>query len=101
MNINALLMSRADAVGEKAVFKWGITAQRIKAIEELGELSAALSRYMNAQDISGDAVVEEIADVIIMSRQLRSIFGRARVDEAIAMKLDRLERRLGDDDDAI
>ena len=74
----------------------GESSQIFKALEELGELQAALCRYLHdplkAPDIS--PIVDEIADCTIMLRQLSIIFGVALVDERITFKMDRLNKRL-------
>lgn len=82
-----------DPVAEKAVEHFGPRAQIIKAIEEMGELSAALARGLNNIG-TVEAVIEEIADVTIMMRQLRFIYGPERVDAEIERKLARLVRRM-------
>ena len=58
---------------EKYKRKYGNNAQMIKAIEELAELQMALSKHLNHQgDIEN--IIEEIADVEIMTAQLKYIF---------------------------
>ena len=55
--------------------------QKMKCIEECGELITALAK--------GCGVAEEIADVIIMANQMRLLFGKDKVDAKIGQKLDR------------
>jgi NTP pyrophosphatase (non-canonical NTP hydrolase) len=55
--------------------------QKMKCIEECGELITALAK--------GKGVIEEIADVIIMANQMRLLFGKDKVDEKIKQKLGR------------
>lgn len=58
---------------EKYKNKYGNRAQLIKACEELAELQFAICKYLNNQgDI--DNIIEEIADVEIMTSQLKMIF---------------------------
>lgn len=57
---------------ERALKKFGETAQTIKAIEELAELSVQLAKGLNGlptTDLEG-----EIADAIIMIEQLKLIY---------------------------
>jgi len=48
--------------------KFGNKAQMIKAIEELSELQKALCKYLLG-DQDGEPIIEEIADVEIMTAQ--------------------------------
>ena len=83
-----------------AVEKFGEDAQMLIAVEELGELSKALLkwlRYKNFDQGRRDellkAIAEERADVGIMLNQLEVIFGEN--DEAEAEKLDHLADLVG------
>lgn len=77
-----------NTVCEKAIYTFGAEAQKIKAMEELGELIQALSRSILNQEHN---VEEEIADVEIMICQLRKIFDSPKVDQFIYEKLERLK----------
>lgn len=69
------------SVCEKAIFTYGAEHQKIKAIEELGELIEALSNSLLSRDHN---VEEEMADVFIMLCQLKKMY---QVDsEVIAYK---------------
>ena len=88
----------------EAVRTFGPAGQLVKAIEELGELTQALCKYIN--DYPGleneehrqsltDHVAEEMADVAIMLEQLKIILGNhARVDAWTHEKLARLNARV-------
>jgi len=66
----------------------------LKAVEELSELIAELSKYMsNDSRATRDNVVEEIADVLIVTSRLIDLFGYAGVDFWIETKLQRLKAR--------
>jgi hypothetical protein len=82
----------------RALQRYGDRSQILKTAEEASELSAAIMRYMGTSDIGLTsplrAMVEELADVEIMCRQMRLIFGDQPVDAAVKMKLERLEGRL-------
>jgi NTP pyrophosphatase (non-canonical NTP hydrolase) len=85
----------ADSVIKKAILTYGENRQILKAVEELAELSAALLHYKERKDqASLHNVIEEIADVEIMTAQLRIIFNSTDIDIAKVKKLDRLEKRL-------
>lgn len=79
-----------NSILRAAVEKYGPGAQRMKAIEELGELIRAIAR---ADD--PDNIAEEMADVEIMLAQLKIILGNdADVERWKAKKLQRLNQRL-------
>jgi hypothetical protein len=88
-----IVIQRADVVGDLALKKYGGELQLAKAFEEMGELIVALSRIENG-GIKTNSVIDEIADVTIMLRQLRSMFGPDAVDERIKFKLDRLLNKI-------
>lgn len=68
-----------------AIEQWGPRQQIIKAVEELGELSQALCKWLNIDvdvkngNLDGvkvlNGVHEEMADVTLMLGQLKMIFG--------------------------
>lgn len=88
---------------KKAIDTYGTHNQLLKCIEECGELSRAVSRILTELS-SGDGfttkeseenLYEEMADVIIMLKQLTMIFccdGKVRVQ--IWKKINRLKERL-------
>jgi hypothetical protein len=87
----------------RAITTWGDRQQVIKAIEEMQELSQALCKWLNlgvqvrAPMIESEVLISierEMADVFIMTLQLRKIFGDGFLKGHITDKLDRLERYL-------
>lgn len=88
---------RERAVYLAAIDKWGRTGQILKAIEELGELSTALSRALNGISRTSREVDTEIADVEIMLEQLKIIFGVEGVDFERREKLEHLAQLVGFD----
>lgn len=76
---------------EKAMAKFGPQHQIQKGLEELAELTMALHHY-NAQKMTADSVITEIADVMIMMEQLAMIFGNSRVEHFKRVKLERLQK---------
>ena len=77
----------------KVINHFGISEQKVKAIEELGELIVALSKSLNGK-ASYEDVVTEIADVYIMVEQLKLIYGPEKVQWFINYKLDRVAERI-------
>jgi len=66
-------------IAQLAVETFGEKRQMIKAIEELGELQSAISRYLNNdseeyRDNLKFQVIDEIVDVYILTKQLMIIF---------------------------
>ncbi len=83
-------------LSKQALDHFGELNQLDKAQEELGELITALARWR--ADRSTDkaiAVIDEIADVTIITDQLREIFGRWECEEQAKHKQKRLEEKLG------
>lgn len=76
-----------------AIEKWGRIAQINMALEEMGELIAAINQWKRGR-IDIDAVREEVADVMITAKQLALIFGQSGVDQIYHEKIRRLEDRL-------
>ena len=85
-----------DDVFMKALHTWGGEAQENMAIEECSELIKAICKLRRS---SGSAelknLIDEIADVTIMMRQMAIAVGEDQVEERIAFKVDRLRERLG------
>lgn len=88
------------ALYEAAVEKFGEDAQMLIAVEELGELSKALLKWLRYKNFDHGrreellkAIAEERADVGIMLNQLEVIFGEN--SEAEAEKLDHLADLVG------
>ena len=79
---------------KKAIDQYGPAIQISTAMEEMGELIAALNRtfFRGRDDLFG--VIEEIADVEIMLSQLRILVGTEKVSEIKLAKLERLAARL-------
>lgn len=72
-----------------AVNHYGPEHQKLKAIEEMGELITALSREQDGR-ATPEQVITEIADVHLMVRQLMVIYGL----DACMKEYDRKQRRL-------
>ena len=85
-----------------AIDCWGVDLQIQMAIEEMAELTKALIKWVrlgNNPDIHDKVIrrndiVNEIADVKIMMRQLEYMFGRDDVDNKIIEKTNRLQNMI-------
>jgi len=76
-------------IEELVIKKYGVKNQILKTIEELGELSSALSRYLLYKDETYEYdVIDEIADCQILLDQLRTVF--PEVGERMYSKKERL-----------
>lgn len=92
MAIDILEKQIPDEICEKAVRKFGKTAQLIMAMEEMSELIQALSKDIRGKG-SRNNISEEIADVEIMLAQLKIIYRNANdVDDWRADKLSLLQK---------
>lgn len=85
----------------KAIKKYGVKHQMLVVQEECAELIQAISKVLRS-DVKQQAsvynnLIEELADVEIMSKQMRIIYGSTDIDEAMQKKTQRLERRLEND----
>lgn len=74
--------------------KWGRTSQVAIAIEEMAELTVALTQQFFRGRHANAAVIEEIADVLIVCEQLALMYGEREVQTVIDKKLDRLKQRV-------
>lgn len=84
-----------DEVLQAAIDRWGNTAQIMMACEEAAELTQALMHFLRGRG-SKEAVAEEVADLMIMCRQMRRMFGSELVDDIAARKIERLKGRIAD-----
>jgi hypothetical protein len=85
-----------DDVFMKALHTWGGEAQENMAIEECSEFIKAICKFRR-KDGSEEFknIIDEVADVTIMMRQMAIALGPEQVEERIAFKVDRLRERLG------
>lgn len=75
---------------------FGAYRQRFKAIEELTELTEAIIKDLNKIDYDKKNVLEEMADVMIMLKQLQQIYGFSdeKIMGMVDDKLGRTMRRV-------
>ena len=75
----------------------GKKTQLEQLIEESAELIVAVRKYLReAEDLPFANVVEEIADVEVMTNQIKYLFGiENKVEEIKATKIERILKRIG------
>ena len=86
----------ADGAAETlsaAIAAWGDDHQTDLAIEECAELITAIRHWKRGR-CTVNKVAEEVADVMLLTQEMRSIVGPDLVDEWVEMKLHRLKRRI-------
>ena len=76
-----------------ALHTFGGRAQTDVCIEEMAELAVAIEHERRGRG-SREAVIEEIADVMIMASQMALLYGEDAVHEVWERKLLRLDRRI-------
>lgn len=84
-----------EDIYQKAIEYFGIDNQKLKAIEEMAELTNALIHLRDGRCEEQD-VITEIADVTIMMQQLAIFFGKEKVENEILRKVYRLNHRIED-----
>ena len=91
-----MTQEREGRILEAAIDTWGSEMQIIVAIEEMSELTKALTKYIRGDDAATISINirEEMADVGIMLNQLSLIFGDTAEEEI--RKLNRLRWRIED-----
>lgn len=88
-----MISERRRQLYGRAIEAWGDVAQVDIALEEIGELLIEINRHRRGRSETDD-VVDEIADVRVMTEQLAVIFGEDDVEQRVEEKIDRLEQRL-------
>ena len=73
---------------------YGSDAQLTKAIEELAELSKAICKYKLGEK-DGKDIIQEVADVEIMTEQIKLMFDcHAEVERIKVVKIQRMINRV-------
>lgn len=84
----------SDQLLRMAIEKWGSGPQTQMAFGECGEFVTLAGKMAQGRATAED-VIDEIADVTIMMRQMALLYGLSGVERRIAFKLDRLQKKLG------
>lgn len=80
-------------VCDNALRSFGVRSQLLKTMEECGELTQAICKYLQHPDTTDtENLLEETVDVMIMISQISRIFHHDKVDAVIANKIKRLKR---------
>lgn len=87
----------------KVLGHYGVDQQETKCIEECAELIKAITDYKLQGPIASPkqsselvgSMIEELADVIIMTKQLAMAVGQAEVESVIDYKVKRIAKRIG------
>lgn len=87
-------MTEAErTIFNKALVEYGISSQKMMAIEECAELTNALAKLPRGRASQAD-IITELADVSIIVDQLAMFFGEKAFIEERNRKVRRLEERL-------
>lgn len=95
-------MEKEENVYQKAIDKWGATAQLDQMIEEMAELTLAINKYkrylLGEKYLEKDQVFgnmyEELADVRLCLEQMEYMFGKENVDTAYERKFEKFMQQL-------
>ena len=89
--------SKRDTVLKRCICEYGAPAQVDMCIEEMSELAKALLKYRRksalAKDKSRDDIIDELAGVKIMCRQMELLF---QAEDAVERRMDfKINRQIG------
>lgn len=82
---------------EQIAAHYGFTSQADMLCEESAEYMVALNKLRRGKPDAYNNIKEEIADVLIVARQLRYLLGYESIDKIIEDKLSRQMRRINDE----
>jgi NTP pyrophosphatase (non-canonical NTP hydrolase) len=86
---------KKSEIYKKAVKLWGVEFEIDMMIEECAELIQALQKYKRDTSFKTiNNMYEELADVEIMSEQMRIVFNSDSIDLEKERKIRRLETRI-------
>ena len=88
---------------EDSIIKWGEIGQLDQTVEEMAELTCAISKYKRQFNDSlldyqkenlMEHLYEEIVDVKLMLEELEYMFGKENIDKMYGKKVDKLKLEL-------
>ena len=82
---------------EQIAAHYGFTSQANMLSEEACEYMVALNKLRRGHSEAYENIKEEVADVLIMARQLRYLLGYEDIDRIVNSKLDRQMRRIAEE----
>lgn len=83
---------------EQIAAHYGFTSQADMLCEESAEYMVALNKLRRGKPDAYDNIKEEVADVLIVARQLRYLLGYEDIDRIISQKLNRQMQRISDEE---
>lgn len=83
---------------KEIAFHYGFTNQANMLCEESAEFMVALNKLRRGDDNAYENVKEEVADVLIMTRQLRILLGADDIDRIVDAKLNRQLQRIKEEE---
>lgn len=83
---------------EQIAAHYGFTSQADMLCEEAAEFMVALSKLRRGKADAYENIKEEVADVLIMARQLRYLLGYEEIDRTISEKLNRQMQRIANEE---
>ena len=81
------------ALYRKAIEMWGVPAQVMMVVEEVGEMLNALAKF-NRDRSTPQEIITELVDVWILMEQMAVVFGVEQFEKEKEYKLQRLKERL-------
>lgn len=78
---------------KKALRVYGVDAQKRMLVEEMGELLTAMARAPRGRATKED-IITELADVLIMIKQMALVYGRDEFEQEVKRKIERLQEKL-------
>lgn len=98
LTVNGNSMTDDERIGIIADH-YGFTSQANMLTEEAAEYTVALNKLRRGHADAYEHIKEEVADVIVVAKQLRYLLGADEIDRIIDGKLERqIERIKGEDD---
>jgi len=91
-----IITEKGEATIREALAEYGATEQLFKLIEECAELSVAAAHYRLKREDARKSLLEELADVRIMSMQIEHLLDPSGLSFAMMLerKLERLAAKL-------
>lgn len=83
---------------EQIAAHYGFTSQADMLCEESAEYMVALNKLRRGKPDAYDNIKEEVADVLIVARQLRYLLGYEDIDRIISQKLNRQMQRIANEE---
>lgn len=88
-------LSDHNALYQAALEKWGEAAQFDQAVEECAEMIAAIKHFRRGK-VNEQAVIDELADVLLMVGQMVYMLGEEPVGAAVEAKIRKLNLLIDD-----